>query len=350
MDSEDRLIHEERPWAGTLLRLTLDPKGIRREEFTSGVPTHQQILPYGEIWDTYITQEFPRWQLAVLAGLTLAWGAAAFFLDPSLDLTALNGAVLGAAWSLLLWRARLRTVKVFDYDGYELAVIHGLPGARFDGFVDQLRARAAVHRYPLQSVFETLDLGRCSVRGWLGSWVASFPYDRVVIERQGPLGRHERIYFSLPALEAPIRLAWRVPWAMLTAAFASAAAAVVLATEAQKGGSVQVWAWWSLGAAVALAASSVLTLGVAVEVAAGTNPLRTPCMPWWKKAQIRETLAWFARIVRLADSLEQVRTEDYWDFHRAKLQILRETGFIDDWPYRSALARLNSQEREELGE
>ena len=64
----------------------------------------------------------------------------------------------------------------------------------------------------------------------------------------------------------------------------------------------------------------------------------------------REALAWFAKLVQLADLLDVVRTDDYWDFHRSKLKILREAGFIEDWPYRSALARLNAQEREELGE
>jgi hypothetical protein len=59
---------------------------------------------------------------------------------------------------------------------------------------------------------------------------------------------------------------------------------------------------------------------------------------------------WFSRLTHLADKLAVLDTEDYWDYHRRKLAILREEGFLGDWAYHSAVARLNSQEREDIGE
>jgi hypothetical protein len=260
--------------------------------------------------------------------------------------------VLGAAWSLVALRTRVVTVRLFDYEGYELATLHGYPGPAFDLFLESLRNLVTAHRYPLQTVLEGLDLGRCEMRGSLSLWTGTFLYDRVIFERRGPLGRRHRVFHALTSLEAPIHLAWRVPWAIFGAFVLAATAGLALASEAGRGDIPGLWPWAAgcAGAAVVLLAAFASLVGVAVEVSSGTHPVRTPYVPWWRRAMLREVLAWFARLVRLADQIESLRTEDYWEFHRAKLKELREAGFIEDWPYRSALARLNAQEREELGE
>ena len=352
MPRDASLVHEERPWAGTLVRFTLDGRGLLREEFTSSVPTHRQIIPYGEIWDTYSSQSLPVWQLAILTILTLAWAAGAFLLGPSEALTGLNAAVLGAAWALLVWRARLRTVKVFDYDGYEIAAFHGLDGRSFEDFLGELSLRVTAHRFALQNVFEGLDQGRLAIKGTLSLWTCVFLYDRVVLESRGPLGRSSRMFFSLASLEPPIRLAWRAPWVLIGPALAAGAVSLALAAEAARGSgeALTPWIWGSASAFFALALGAAALTGAAVEVAAGPQPARTPYLPWWRRAPRREALAWFARLVHLADRLDEIHLDDYWEYHRAKLQVLREEGFIEDWPYRSALARLNSQEREDLEE
>lgn len=352
MVTDPKGVHEERPSPGSFARFTLDPRGLVREEFTSGVPTHRQTIPYGDIWDSFSVQEFPRVRVALLAALTLLWAGAFAYLRISPLLSLANAAVLGAAWALVMLRARVITVRLFDYEGYELATLHGVPGPAFDAFLEGMRGLVAAHRYPLQTVLESLDLGRCEMRGTFTRWSGTFLYDRVVFERTGPLGRRQRVFHALTALEAPIHLAWRVPWAIFGAFVLAATAGLAVASEAGRGTLPGLWPWAAgcAGAAVVLLLAFVGLIGVAVEVSSGTHPIRTPHVPWWRRAMLREVLAWFARLVRLADLLEGVRTEDYWEFHRAKLKELREAGFIEDWPYRSALGRLNAQEREELGE
>jgi hypothetical protein len=78
--------------------------------------------------------------------------------------------------------------------------------------------------------------------------------------------------------------------------------------------------------------------------------METPALPWWQKAPRQELLKLLARLIHLADSLGELDHENYWEYHRNKLAILKEQGFLEPWPYRSALARLNSQEREDFGE
>lgn len=352
MASEHPPVHEERPWPGSLVRLILDPLGLIREEFTSGVPTHRLVIPYAEIWDTTTTQRFPVAPFVVLLALTLGWTASLGFAEIPAALSALNGMALGVAWALFCWRARLRTVRVFDYDGYELAQIHAVPGPPFDGFLAGLETRVAAHRYPLQILFESLDLGRVEVPGRITSWTGAFLYDRVSLSQSGPGRLFSRAYHALSSLEAPIRLAWRIPWSLLGLSAASAVAGLLSASEWVPFGmgALRIWAWGSFGISLLSGALGVARVGVSVEIASVGHPVRTPPMPWWRREQRRRVLAWFARLVHLADRLEEISTEDYWDFHRAKLQILRDEGFIGDWPYRSALARLNSQEREEPGE
>lgn len=352
MVPDEPLVHEERPWAGSLVRLTLEPRGLVREEFTSGVPTYRQVIPYGDVWDTYSAQEFPQAQFGALLALTVGGALSLGFFTVSLALAALNGLALGAAWALLLWRARTRTVKVFDYDGYELAEFRGLPGPALGGFVAGLETRMAAHRYPLQIVFESLDLGRCEVPGRWSRWTCAFLYDRVVLSQSGPGKRFGRVYYALSSLEAPIRLAWRVPWILSGIAVTAAASGLVLASEAGRSGMTvpPSWIWGAFGLSLLAGLLAVARASVAVEIASAGRPVRTPRMPWWRRKQRRQVLAWFARLVHLADRLDEITTDDYWDYHRAKLLILREEDFIGDWPYRSALARLNSQEREEPGE
>lgn len=352
MVTDPKGVHEERPSPGSFARFTLDPRGLVREEFTSGVSTHRQAIPYGDVWDTFSVQEFPRVRVALLAALTILWAGAFATLRVSPLLSLANAAVLGVAWALVVLKARVVTVRLFDYEGYELATLHGLPGPDFEQFMEGLRGLVAAHRYPLQTVLEGLDLGRCEMKGALSRWNGTFLYDRVVFERVGPLGRRERVFHALTALEAPIHLAWRVPWAVGGAFILATTAGLALASEAGRGEMPGLWTWSAgcAGAAVALLLAFVALFGVAVEVSSGTHPIRTPYVPWWRKATLRESLAWFARLVHLADQLDGLRTDDYWEFHRAKLKALHEGGFIEDWPYRSALARLNAQEREELGE
>jgi len=349
---ENPLVHEEHPWPGSLVRLILDPLGFIREEFTSGVPTHRVVVPYVEIWDTTTAQGFPAVLFVVLLALTLGWTLSLGFLEVSLTLSALNGMALGAAWAIFCWRARLRTVKVFDYDGYELAEVHGLPGTAFDGFIAGLETRVAAHRYPLQILFESLDLGRIEVAGRWSSWTGAFLYDRVALSQSGPGRRFSRSYYALSSLEAPIRLAWRIPWILFGISAATMASGLVLTSEALHSmPSVPwFWIWGALGTSLLSGSLGVARVSAAVEIASVGHPVRTPQISWWRRAQRRQVLAWFARLVHLADRLEEISSEDYWDFHRAKLQILREEGFVGDWPYRSALARLNSQEREEPSE
>jgi hypothetical protein len=89
---------------------------------------------------------------------------------------------------------------------------------------------------------------------------------------------------------------------------------------------------------------------VAVHAQAGDQALLTPSMPWWQKAPRQELLKLFARLICLADRLSELDHEHYWEYHRNKLAVLRELDFLEPWPHRSALARLNSQEREDIGE
>ncbi|MEW6757151.1 MAG: hypothetical protein AB1347_02925, partial [Acidobacteriota bacterium] len=110
---------------------------------------------------------------------------------------------------------------------------------------------------------------------------------------------------------------------------------------------------WLLGLCTAGLVASLLAaalLRVSATVETGAEPVETPGIPWWDQRRRREALAWLARLVKLADRVEPLDAEDYWEYHRAKLGLLKEEGFLEEWPYRSALARLNTQEREEMGE
>jgi hypothetical protein len=160
------------------------------------------------------------------------------------------------------------------------------------------------------------------------------------------------VYYALMGLEPPLRLAWRVPWAALGAAVALGAFASAISWEAAGGADTSLWRWAGfLWAALAAdAAFCALSLAVSVQVQVGAQSIRSPAIPWWQKRQRQEILKWFSRLTRLADKVSVLDTEEYWEYHRGKLAILREEGFLGDWSYHSAVARLNSQEREDIGE
>jgi hypothetical protein len=348
---EPVLRHTERPAPGTLVAYSLTPKGLHREEFVSGVRTHSLMVEYGEVWDTYRSQELPKPLLWRLLPATAAWFAS-LALRPNALLAAVTAALLAAAWVLLALHARVVTVRAFDYDGYEMAAFRGLPGSAFQAFLRAFDAHVASQRYPLQSVLESLDLGRFEVKSRRESWSCSFLYDRVVLKSRGWLGGERRVYYSLASIQAPLRLVWRLPWAAVALFAGSAFASLALASEAfvaLDGLPAGILAAL-LAAGAASLAWAVFALGAAVEVPSGSRFFRTPVLPWWRARERRELLSWFARLIRLADLLAELETEDYWEYHRVKLGILKDEGFLGEWPYRSALARLNSQEREELGE
>lgn len=350
MASEEVPRHEERPRPGTLVQFALTQRGLAKEEFTSGVKTHSLVVHYSDIWDVCRTQAFPLGLFWRLLAMSAAWAGAAAFIPAGYLLLALSGAAVAAGWVLFILRARTLTVQAFDYDGYELAAFHGLPGPGFAAFLAAFENRVASGRYPLQSVFESLDLGHCAWQGPGRRWRSTFLYDRVAFHTRGTLGHESRVYYSLASIEAPIRLAWRLPWLALTGSAVGLLAALALRQDAGPGGTASPWTWGVAAGSLLLAAWSLISFGVRVEATVGPQAVRSPLLPWWQKSQRREILRWFARIVRLADLLADLETEDYWEYHRNKLGILREEGFLEDWPYRSSLSRLNALEREETGE
>jgi hypothetical protein len=349
---ETVLRHEERPRPGALVQYTLTEKGLMKEEYTSGVRTHSQLIYFGDVWDTYQTRAFPQGLFWRLFAASAAWTVAAYLLVAHPVPLAFAGAALCLGWVLLAWRSRIATVRAFDYEGYELACFHGTPGAAFKSFLEAFERRLEASRYPLQSVFESLDLGSCEWRGLGRRWRCTFAYDRLIFRVRGILGHESRRYFSLSSVAAPIRLAWRVPWVGLTLCMVSGGLALALAADARGGSEALLWKAAQALVLLSLlsAAWSALALGVAVELPVGSQFARSPVLPWWQVSRRQEILRWFARLVRLADLLEEIDTDDYWAYHRAKLGLLREEGFLDSWPYRSAMARLNSQEREEMGD
>lgn len=351
MKSEPVFRHEERPHPGTRVLFTLGREGMAVEAFTSEVKTHEDLVYYDEVWDSSRTHALPRWPLAALAALTLAW-AAALALSATPPLWSFGGGLLAAGWLFLLTRIRALTVRLFNYDGQELACMRGPAGPRFRSFMEALDARVAQGRYPLQSLFEGLPLGQFEWKGRGRSWSCRFAYDRLVFETRRLFGWEDRSYASLMAVEPPVRLAWKLPLpaaAGFLIAASSWALLAVLADGRPEAG-LRPWAWASACAAGASALWAVLGLRVAVQARLGSEVVETPSLPWWQRAPRQELLKLLARLIGLADSLGELDHENYWEYHRSKLAILKEQGFLEPWPYRSALARLNSQEREDFGD
>jgi hypothetical protein len=344
--------HEESPHPGTRAIYTFTRDGVAVEEFTSGVKTHEDVVYFDEIWDTYRTYGLSGRAAWSLVLLTAGAAVAALLLPAAWLLWGFLAGLLAAAWVVSLAAGRILTVRLFNYDGNELAALHGFPNASFRAFLKELDARLASGRYPLQSVFEGLDLGQCEWKVLGHAWRCRFVYDRIVVERRGRTGREERVFYSLMALEPPVRLAWRLWGPAVWCACAAFAATGILALLAYAGREASLWPW-----AAALAASgaggillALLTLSVGVTVGAGPQGILSDPLPWWEKERRLEILRWYSRLIRLADRLSEIDHEDYWEYHRNKLALMKEEGFLEAWPYRSALARLNSQEREEMGE
>ncbi|MGC8762475.1 MAG: hypothetical protein ACP5VN_02390 [Acidobacteriota bacterium] len=351
--ADDRIPrHEQGGPPGTWTVCTLTPDGLLKEDFAAGLKVHGDLIYYDEIWDYNAFCPFPLGRILALAAVTAAavllpfWGAGpvAAYLLP--------WALLSVAW-VFLWAAlRRKSVHLFDFQGQELAVLHGVRGGSLDRFLEALVEQVARSRYPLQATLEGLDLGRLSLRARGRTFRASFLYDRVLFEELGPLGYGRREFYALTALRAPLSLAWRVPWPTLFPGILAALLAVPAASAGlESRGSAGPWAWGLLGASLLLLLLSALLLTVSVTVdTGGTAPFRSPPLSWWARRDRQRILAFLASVVRAADRVDLLDMEDYWEYHRAKLALLKEEGFLEEWPYRSALVRLSSQEREEMGE
>lgn len=350
--ADDRIPRHEQagpPGAWTVFSLT--PDGLLKEDFATGLKVHTDLIYYDEIWDHNAFSPFPLWRTLALAAVTAACavlpalgvGPAAAFVLP--------WALLLLAWVFFWAGLRRKWVHLFDFQGQELAVLHGVRGGSLDRFLEELRERVARARYPLQATLEGLDLGRLVLRARGKTFQASFLYDRVLFEETGPLGYGRREFYALTALRAPITLAWKIPWpALLPGALAALLAVPAASAELEARGSLGPWAWGFLGASILLLGLSALLLSVSVTVDTGADPFRSPALSWWARRDRQRLLAFLSSVVRAADRVDLLDMEDYWEYHRAKLAVLKEEGFLEDWPYRSALVRLSSQEREEMGE
>lgn len=343
--------HEQAGPPGAWTVFSLTPDGLLREDFASGLKVHGDLIYYDEIWDHNAFSSFPLARAVALGAVT-----AAAILLPLLGMGPLASyllpwALLAVAWVFFWAGLRRKSVHLFDFQGQELAVLHGVRGGSLDRFLKALSERVSRSRYPLQATLEGLDLSRLSLRTRGRTFRAVFLYDRVLFEETGPLGYGRREFYALTALRAPISLAWRVPWLTLCPGLLAALlVAPVASVGLESQGSAGPWAWWLLGAALLLLLLSALLLNVSVTVDTGAAPFRTPPLSWWNRRDCQRILAFLAAVVKAADRVDLLDMEDYWEYHRAKLALLKEEGFLEDWPYRSALVRLSSQEREEMGE
>ncbi len=343
------LRHAEVLHLGSRVVYSLSPKGLLREDFASGVNTHKDFIYYDEIWESCRLRNYPGRMITALAAGSLLAAAAPlvpnvkwFFLLPI-------WIVFGILWLLTAVSVRTVAVALYNYEGKELATLHGDNGPRFKAFTEKLAESTREARYPFQRVLEELRLGRCTVKGKLKTWSSTLLYDRVIFEEKYRWGFHRKEFYGLDSLQAPVRLSWKVPRTALTLAVAASLGAAPAFSLASSPGAVSAaWAMAVIGALCWI--GSLAWLGVAVAVAAQDGIVESTTIPWWRVKSRRVVLKWFAAIVELADHVDTLRSEDYWEYHRAKLQMLREADFLDEWSYRSALARLKSRERTEMGE
>jgi len=352
VESEVLIRHEEQVHPGSWVAYSLSAKGLLQEEFTSGVKTHSELIFYDEIWDSCSVRDLPKGRLGLLAVVTVL-GGAAVFIPPIAWYTLLPAwLVCLAAWVMLFMALKVVPVALYDYEGRELATLHGDSGANFSAFLEELEKRIRKARYPLQRVFEGLNLGGCNLKVGFKMWSSTLLYDRVVFETKSRWGFSSREFFALTSLRAPLRLAWRIPKiplaAAVTASF-SIAPAFSFAAASTGSGWIALLPWSLVGFSVTSWFVVLWETGAAVSVSTMKDSVATLLLPWWRVESRREVLRWFAAVVELADQVDAVRTEDYWEYHRIKLKLLKDAGFLDDWPYRSALARLNIHERAELG-
>lgn len=338
--------HRQSPHLFTRIDYSLKPEGLLEEEYTSDVLTHSKVLPYEDVWEGYFDRRIPwRWWVppALLGAAAAAFG---LFGYPLAAAALAPGALVVLALALTFgWRALF---TAFDYEGHWVVTFEGPAGREFGLFLEAYQERIQARRYPLQKHLEGLPLGEVSVSGPLVRWSCSFRYDRIVVERRGRWKWLHRRYHSLSVLHAPVRLVWKPSWPAL-GLLASAAGAFALSAVRGWSFAGGTWLWPALG----LAAGFVLPLAagrVAVSAPAGEGSVESPAFPIWRLRELRKILLWFSRLANLADRLEELRSDDYWEYHREKVNILQQQGFLEDWPYRSTLGRINSNEREEMGE
>ena len=345
-ENVDPPVHRQRPHFWTQINYSLTGKGLLEEEYTSKVLTHSKILPYEDAWDHYLDRTISANGILLLAAAALACCGWIFFSPPpawALFPAALLGAAAGVAlaWG---WKTEL---TAFDYDGHWIVTFKDISSDPFDAFLDAYLTHVEQCRYPLQRYLETLSLGEEKVARPLRSWTCRFRYDRVVIEERGPWKRFKRRYYSLGMVRSPVRLVWNIPWFLIGATALGLAAASV----ARFSPHLLPWANWKLALLFSALSMAGVTasLGVEVRIPIGDGSIDSPAFSWYRRSDCKRLLCWFSRLANLADRLEDLRSEDYWEYHRKKIAILKEQGFLDDWPYRSALGRINIQEREEMG-
>ena len=337
-------VHRQFPHVFTHIDYSLTAEGILEEEYTAEVLTHSKTLPYGEIWDGFFDRAIP-WGWWLFPGV-LGIAAACLLMagHPAWGAACAAGAFAAAAGTLAFgWRC---VYTAFDYEGHWVVTFEGRARGSFQRFLDAFQVRVQGQRFSLQKYLEGLPLGEVAVKGPWVRWACRFRYDRIAVERSGPWRRKRERYYSLTMLRAPVRLVWKPSWMGLAALAAAGLGCGLLAWRipALRGAG---WLW--AGAGLLAGAALPFALGrVAVSAPAGDGSLESPAFPFYRREELRRILLWFSRLANLSDSLEELRSEDYWEYHRDKVGILKELGFLEEWPFRSALGKINSQERENV--
>jgi hypothetical protein len=337
-------VHRQFPHLFTHIDYSLTPEGILEEEVTSQVLTHSKVLPYGEVWDGYFDRTIPWgwWFFPCIMGIAAAclllsglsvWGAAC-----AVGAFAASAGILAFGWRC--------TYTAFDYEGHWVVTFEDRARDSFQRFLDAFQEKVQGQRFSLQKHLEGLPLGEVDVKGRWGRWSCRFRYDRITVERSGPWKKKRERYYSLAMLHAPVRLVWKPSWAGLGALVAVGIGCGLIAWRVP---AFQGYIWLWCGAGMVAGSALPFALGrVAVSAPAGDGSLESPAFPFFRREELRRILLWFSRLANLSDSLEELHSEDYWEYHREKVTILRELGFLEEWPFRSALGKINSQARENL--
>ncbi|MEJ2368874.1 MAG: hypothetical protein P8Z49_11140 [Acidobacteriota bacterium] len=343
LTEDSPLTHVERPHFGTRVVYSLKPGGLLKEEFTSGVLTQSETIPYGAVWDAYKIRPVDRRLFAAAA-------AAALLLLPF----SLLGSASAALAMLWFYFSAREVWTVFDYDGRWLVTCKGPPSASFRAFLEAFSAKAAQKRHPVQQTFESLDLEDFSWTSVLTRWDCICRYDRIILKKTGAFGKSRRYFYSLPALRPPIRLVWRHKIAAAAgglAAWAAGTGALWFLGRPQGQAAFLRSGWWLIASPLVPAVlTGALILRLAVHFQVDDQSVLTPSLPWWQISKRRRLLAWLSRMVDLGQRIDDLDWDHYWDYHRRKLFLLKEEGLLDEWPYHSAMTRLNANEREELGD
>ncbi len=234
--------HEEHAHPGSWVVYSLTPKGLLKEEFTSGVKTHTDLIYYDEIWDTFRARRLHRRGTWLLAWVTLLSAIVPGLPSVSWVMLLPVWGTLTAGWVLLVLALRNVVVTLYDFDGQDLATLHGPSNSAFIEFLGELDVRVRHARYPLQGTLEGLDLGSCSWKGFRRRWSCRYLYDRVVFESEGPFGFEVREFYGLNTLNPPVRLAWKVPKIALAGFLCGVLFAGPLSYMATGGGGTP-WIW-----------------------------------------------------------------------------------------------------------